>query len=505
MNNKFNFKEHFDNKYMHYMYLALVVLLTLTVRLLSNAQVYLSLYIFVVFFTFLYVIKKADRMFELLIYYFFFFLYTLILAYGFYNSFLVTCFIALLFSSTFYGILILDWHLNRVLENKLLVSLLTSLGGVIMLIIYELCRFYFPIIGEYEFFENKLLLQWASLFGPLGIDFLVLFICEMLANLVIFGYKKIYALVGTAAVIIICLTIYSTVRITNKKDPQYTIKVAMATGPYQGKETIGYIQIPYDDNIACFDSVIAKASTENASLLAFCEEAFAIRESRRDEFISYVCSKASMYNMNIVLACEFEKPNTTDQIESGTNEILFIDSTGNVVNNYLKYKTIPLIEDNIKRGEGFFPDVNVNIEGHDMKISYCICYDSDFSTYITRINKDVDLFIVPTWDWDGIQNRHYKAVGTNSVTHLTTTVKVTYDGYTTVTNQYGDLLYKENTNDVGYGTCVTVDVPINANRSPYDVIGKYLNSIYFAAFVCISVVVVSKRINDNKKEKNKVI
>lgn len=500
MNNKFSLKEHFDNKYMHYVSLTLVVLLTLCIRLLSNNGVNLSLYIFVVFFAFLFVIKRADRMLELLIYYFFFFLYTLILAYGFYNSLVVTLLISLFFSSVFYSIFILDWHLSKVNNNIIINSLLTSLAGVIILIIFEVFRFYFPIFGEYEFFENKFLLQWFSIIGPLGMDFLILFISEMICNLVIHGYKKTYIFVSIVASIIIMFTVYSTIRITNKSEDEYYVKVSLATGPYQGKQTTEYLSIEYDENVACFDSIIDASSSGGAKIVAFCEEAFCIDMERKEEFISYASSKAALYNMNIILACEFDRYNISGQVLSATNELLFIDENGKVINNYLKYKTIPLIEDNIERGEGFFPSVNINIGGKDIKLSYCICYDSDFSTYVTRIDKDVDLFIVPTWDWDGIQNKHYKTVGTNSVTHLTTTVKVTYDGYSTITNQYGDLLYKENTNDVGYGCCVICDVPINSSISLYDVIGKYLNATYVVGFICICIVISNKKIKENKRK-----
>lgn len=117
--------------------------------------------------------------------------------------------------------------------------------------------------------------------------------------------------------------------------------------------------------------------------------------------------------------------------------------------------------------------------GKEIKIASVICNDSNFVSFVRGgIERDTQVFLVPTWDWEPIDDYHNKWVIYRSIENGFSMVRSTYDGYTTATDQYGRVIMTCDTDSVGYEHVSFADVPVKRLFTIYKAAGMIIDWMY---------------------------
>lgn len=336
-------------------------------------------------------------------------------------------------------------------------------------------------------FDNKPLLQLASVFGSKGIVFAL----ALFASLVVYyrkNWKKILIVVAAFALIHVCgqIRINKNAPIINSAD-NITIgwSAEMVTDDSffgEDRSDDGNIK----DNVAGLASAISEAKEKEVDLLCFPEESFYLEVSYMEEFVASAQELASKYDINILLPIEADNPDDEDAL--GINRCLFINSDGEILSDYYKAMLIPAAEDPFYvDGSEKLPKVNVNINGRDLCISYAICFDGDFPSYIRTMPDGTDLFIDISWDWDEVDELHARIIGLRAVENGTTVFKPTVCGYTAVYDYIGTVHSVTHSDDTGYTGVNLVKIPLAKCGTMYHNAGKVIDLIYLAGFIAILI------------------
>lgn len=309
------------------------------------------------------------------------------------------------------------------------------------------------------------LFQSIHLTGPYGISF----ICAWSAPCIIYFIDNFILnknksaennwqrwLVFICPVLFAALTVYGTIRLRNIPEPKFNIKAAYAAGPYCGDyKAADYL--PFEENTATLKQVCKTAGEKNIHLVTFTEDAFLIDYRREEEFISIAKEQAVKYKQNILLGFDLSEN------ENGKNEnkIVFLDADGNILVDYTKNMLIPIVESFLyEEGDGKIPFIDLTIDGHPVRLSFVICYDSDIPEFTYKINSETDILLVPSWDWKAIKNLHNVNIAYISVLKDVTIFKPTYDGISIVMNPYGQITAQSDTAQTGFGKCLFTELPV---------------------------------------------
>ncbi len=338
-------------------------------------------------------------------------------------------------------------------------------------------------------FDNKLLLQIAAVLGCRGI----VLVLTMWASFIVHYRKNLKAiLICLAGLLVILLCGLARINI-------HTPVIEAAD-----KVTIGWSGEPVvddsffyegdgsdiDTGLDCLDRALSEAEQKGVELLCFPEESFYVDKEHLEEFIASAQELAVKYGISILLPVESDDPE--DEEAMGLNQCLFIDSRGELQDAYNKTMLIPIGESPYYvQGTGELPDIETRIGAHDLKLSYAICFDGDFASYIRTIPDDTDLFIDVSWDWDEVDELHYRIIGLRAVENGLTVVKPTISGYSTVTDYLGNIRSITHSDDTGYPGVNLVELPLAKCGTIYHKFGNLIDAIYLvglAVFILITVI-----------------
>lgn len=306
-----------------------------------------------------------------------------------------------------------------------------------------------------------------AVFGGYGFTFCLLFAF----SLVTYAISKKKILPGIIAVLVCALVVglglfgesYTEKHTVSKG----TVKVAYVAGDYYG-DFLTYESPDDDEDYENLKRELA-ACPSDADMLVFTEEAFFIEESSKDKFISLAEQTAIEKNLYIMLTLSVAREG-----EKEVNQLYWISPDGEVVAEYTKYCTIPLIETLFyDRGTGEIASFTATINGVDINISSIICFDGDFPLYITRASDDTDWFIIPSWDWIGVEDFHKNIQSLNPIENGVTLFKPTFDGYSIAVSPSGELMNETHTRDTDFGTVNVMDIEVSSTDTFYDSIGPW--------------------------------
>lgn len=314
-----------------------------------------------------------------------------------------------------------------------------------------------PAISRLDmmFFDINPVIQNVSIISSVGFTAVVVWIATSIAHGIAHKYFIPAGLGILVAGLLISMGLYV---VSDVAEPVDYVKVAYSTGPYVG-DFLNYEDMEYYNCVRSFDKIAGDAAKEKAEVLAFCEEAYGIKDSDEAGFVDHIKATAIEKKLHILVGFDVAD---TDGSSGGKaeNKIIWIDDTGEVVGEYTKRQIIPIIEDGYVMGDGVIPNNVVNINGKYVKIAFAICYDSNFSKYISQIDDNTQILILPSWDWDGVTYMHSRICGTIAVENRVSLLKPTYDGYTIAVDPYGKILDFKSTKDTGYENVQIVDLPI---------------------------------------------
>ena len=307
--------------------------------------------------------------------------------------------------------------------------------------------------------DMEVLLQAESLIGSSGLSFLVLWSSALVAHAVC-SRKFPPAAVGISLYLAALLVgiVYLFPNVTETEH----VRVALSTGPYVG-DFINCISLSEEQYLESMRSCVAEASAQGAEILVLSEESYELDDTAEERFLRE-CSQAARENgIHMLVGLDLRD---TDGSENGlsVNKVVWIDQSGELLGSYCKNKTIPLVEAGYIRGNDDIPSHVITAGGQELKVSYVICYDSNFPRYISRIDDDTDILFLPSWDWDAIDEQHAALCRTIAVENRVSIIKPTYDGYHLGVRADGTIIGMVLTAETGFEKVLVMDVPLRGDR-----------------------------------------
>jgi apolipoprotein N-acyltransferase len=117
-----------------------------------------------------------------------------------------------------------------------------------------------------------------------------------------------------------------------------------------------------------------------------------------------------------------------------TNHFTLITPTGEIAWNYKKAHPVPGVEDEVEAGPLEIP-IHNSIYG---KLSGSICFDLDYSNTIKQAGeKNVDIFLQPSWTWNAISTRHFVGNSLRAIENGFTLIRCSSDGESGVVDPKG--------------------------------------------------------------------
>lgn len=331
----------------------------------------------------------------------------------------------------------------------------------------------------YAQYDNRALFQVVSVVGEFGLTFLITFVASI-AVYVIAHWKSAEAKrIGLATLMaLLGLHVWGLVQMT-QGDSASTVRIARAIAPKIEQRGDGsWETLPYERYVQSFNKVAESAYREHAEMLMFSEDAFVIPDTSEGEFISNALEYAQKFNLPILLPLQIiDSDNSREGLYQA--KVILIDNQGKMLFEYNKHKAVPLVESfDLDVGHEKLPAIPLEIGNKNYVVSFVICYDGNFSEFMRALDPRVQLLFVPSWDWDAINDFHYRTFALRSVEHGVNLVTATYDGVSLVVDEYGKEISRKNILDVGYEKVFVNEVPTSSHSTTYARVGGFLNYVY---------------------------
>ncbi|MDO5445977.1 MAG: diguanylate cyclase [Eubacteriales bacterium] len=338
--------------------------------------------------------------------------------------------------------------------NRFYVTLAFPLLWLAVYFLAILVRFPTMIRVDNMFADMIVMLQAESLLGSLGLSFILLWIFSL------FTYAVEKRKTGPAllGVLLYCIlvTIGAMFLYPNVVESE-SVKVALATGPYVGGYD-DFTTLPLETYLDSMRSCVEDAAKQGAEIIVFNEETYEFDDTEEEGFLEE-CSRSARENRIHMLVGLDLKDTDGSQGGKSQNKAVWIDQNGEILGSYRKTKTIPILESDYERGDDEIPSFMITVGDREIKVSYVICYDSNFPLFVNDIDDDTDILFLPSWDWAGITEHHARLCRTLAVENGVSVVKPTYDGINIAVRPDGMILDSFSTDEVGYEQVRIVDVP----------------------------------------------
>jgi apolipoprotein N-acyltransferase len=262
--------------------------------------------------------------------------------------------------------------------------------------------------GSVALTQNSLpFLQLVSITGIWGILFLVTWFAPFVNWMWErrFEYSRIRVGTWVYLGILLAVFLYGAIRLTFYPPNSQTVRVSSVTSslsnpdiPSKGQdwESFRTGSKEKQDNIL---GLSQQAAHLGAKIVVWHEgEIFILKEDER-AFVSRGSDLAKKENMYLGMAIatftrDFPK-------ELAENKIVWVDTAGNVLFEYLK--AIPTPTEKCIAGDGKVRLLNIP----GTKVASTICFDMDFPGYIKRFGQaGVDIMLSPANDWNAISHTH---------------------------------------------------------------------------------------------------
>jgi len=331
----------------------------------------------------------------------------------------------------------------------------------------------------YAQYDNKPLLQLASVIGEYGITFLITWTASIAVFVIDHWDKPRGKRAGIIALsVLVLLHIGGAIRYNSWDENSSNVKIAQTIGPKLDLDKNEMQVLSFEQNMAAFEQNVIGAFEKGAELLVFSEKAFTIDDLDEEHFMDEVKEMARKFSLPILLTLEVADLDN-DQGGRWTNKAVLINKYGNVAAEYLRHNAIPVAESNSwVLGEGPIPMVRLAVGDSVYNVSFVICYDGNFSDFIRDMNPETHIYLNPSWDWKSINDFHYRMIGVRSVEKGVNLVMTTNDGISLVSNPVGKEIMRDRIDKAGLNHVTLVDVPTKNVQTIYSKIGGILNLIY---------------------------
>ena len=347
----------------------------------------------------------------------------------------------------------------------------------------------FGLLG-YTQYGNMPLIQIVSVTGIWGIGFLI----TWLAAVVNFVWEqecawfKIRKVVGVYAGILAVVLLFGDARLALFPPEEKTVRVASITTPGIRAQFMNLVksqEIPLlKDNVRTLDTLTLQAARFGAKIVFWQEDAAIVTKDDEAAFVDHGRELALtekiylMLGMTVLLAPP-SKEHPEEKVAE--NKIVLINPEGEVAWEYLKHHLAPGIETPyFVAGQGAIPTL-ITPYG---KIAAVICYDLDFPLFINQLKSEIDLLLVPSFDWKEITPEHTHMGTFRALEHGFSLIRCTGEGLSIAVDPYGRTvaaLTYFNTDD----HIMISDVPMKGVTTIYSRIGDLFAWLCCAGFVVI--------------------
>jgi apolipoprotein N-acyltransferase len=397
--------------------------------------------------------------------------------------------------------IILPFVADRLISPRcrgLIATLVYPLARVTLAYLYELARGGSFGLLSYTQYGNMPLIQIVSITGIWGIGFLITWLATVV-NFVWeqeFAWLKIRKVVGVYAGIISVVLLFGGARLALFPPEEKTVRVASITTPgikAQFMDLVKLHKVPLlKDTVSTLDTLTLQAACSGAKIVFWQEDAAIVTKSDETAFITHgreLARKEKIYLMlgMTVLLGPPQKEHPEKKIAE--NKIVLINPVGEVAWEYLKHHLVPGIETPYYvSGRGEIPTL-ITPYG---KIAAVICYDLDFPLFVNQLRSEIDVLLVPSFDWKEITPEHTHMGTFRALEHGFSLIRCTGEGLSIAVDPYGRTvaaLTYFNTDD----HVMISDVPMKGVTTIYSRIGDLFAWLCSAGFAIIVVWALLRR------------
>ena len=225
------------------------------------------------------------------------------------------------------------------------------------------------------------------------------------------------------------------------------------------------------------------ASSSGAKVVFGIETVISINKDLEDEFINkakVIAKKESIYLGLPMEVIPKDYPEVRPE-----NKIIWISPEGQILFTYHKAKPTP--------GEGNYGDGIIKyFDSPYGRISSTICFDMDFPTLISQVNKmNIVIMLVPGNDWQEITPYHTYVASARAIEQGFNMVRAASRGLSASFNYKGQILSSMdyfNTDDL----ILYSDVPTRGQTTIYSILGNYFAYLCIVFLLIITLKVIRK-------------
>lgn len=296
----------------------------------------------------------------------------------------------------------------------------------------------------YSQYGNLPLMQIVSVTGIWGLSFLI----TWLASVVNFAWeeqfklRKIRRIIFCYSTIIVLVLIFGYGRLAKPEQPVNKVSIASISNPHDffsrfydvdlADRKLAYHNMKKD--MVFFFNATKNAVQAGAKIIFWQEYGLIVMEENEKELIDYARSIARDENVYIAMSIGLFPLNYPEQLWQ--NKLIWVDSSGKVINEYLKIKPAPPLEP-IVPGHGGIPILDT-IYG---KIASAICADLDYPNLISQAGKHhAGILIIPAQDWKAVDPLHSNMAVFRAIENGVSLAKGTGNGSSIAVDPYGHII-----------------------------------------------------------------
>ncbi len=344
--------------------------------------------------------------------------------------------------------------------------------------------------------SNLPLLQILSITGMYGIIFLITWFAAFINWIWEKNFR--YAQIRTGLIIYTCIMVavylYGTIRLSFFSPDSETIRIASISSklpdPDLSLKDKNWEKFKNESSEKQTDilALSKKAALLGSKIINWREGEIYILKEDEPEFVKHGCELADRQNVFLGMSiASFPKdfPN-----ELAENKIVWIDTTGKIIFEYLK--ALPTPTEKCIAGSGEVRALNYS----KSKIASTICFDLDFPSFISKFGKEkVDIMLSPANDWHAISKIHPHQVSFRTIENGFSLVRPNSNiGLAAAYNYQGRMIsyvdYAKTKNEI-----MISDVPLHGVNTVYNIIGDLFAWVSSAGIILIimGVIINEKR------------
>jgi apolipoprotein N-acyltransferase len=345
---------------------------------------------------------------------------------------------------------------------------------------------------NYTQYGNLPLTQIVSVTGIWGIGFLIIWLASVVnyAWEQEFNWPRIKNVVGVYAGIIAIVLLFGGARLALFPPNIKTVRIASITTPgimSQFRELRISQKVPlFKDTLSTLDNLTMQAAKFGAKIVFWQVDAAIVAKYDEAAFVTHGRELARKEKIYLMLGMTVFDPTLSQKAQ---NKIVLINPSGEVVYEYLKHHLVPGIEaPYYVSGQGKIPTVTTPYG----KISAVICYDITFPIFINQLKSEIDILLVPSFDWKEITPINTQMATFRAIEHGYSLIRCTGEGLSIAVDPYGRTLAALTYFNTDEQIMIS-DVPVKGIKTIYSQIGDLFAWLCVVGFVVVFVSALWRR------------